>query len=66
MKKGSGIARSCRPEVFSKKVFLKISQNSEETYDPSLPIYSGVSRITHSSPDLLNQEKFYRIFNILK
>ena len=25
-----------------------------------------VSRITHSFPDLLNQEKFSRIFNILK
>ena len=36
------------------------------TYGPSLPILAEVSRITHSSPDLLNQEKFSRIFNILK
>ena len=35
-------------------------------YGPSPPILSGVSRITHSSPDLMNQEKFSRFFNILK
>ena len=33
---------------------------------PSLLILSGVSGITHSPPDLLNQEKFSRIFHILK
>ena len=31
-------------------------------YGPSLPILSGVSRITHSSPDLINPEKFSQIF----
>ena len=30
MKKGSGITWSSRPEVFSKKVFLNISQNPQE------------------------------------
>ena len=30
MKKGSGIAWTSRPEVFSKKVFLKFSQNPQE------------------------------------
>ena len=35
-------------------------------YGPSLPILSGISRITFSSPVLLNQGKFSRIFNILK
>ena len=35
------------------------------TYGPNLPILSGVSQITHSSPNVLNQEKFSRIFNII-
>ena len=35
-------------------------------YGPSLPILSGISRINFSSPVLLNQGKFSRIFNILK
>ena len=35
-------------------------------YGLSLPILSVISRITFSSPDLINQGKFSRIFNILK
>ena len=36
------------------------------SYGPGLPILSEASQITHCSPDPLNQEKFSRIFNILK
>ena len=46
---------------FSKDAYVFL-----EAYGPSLPILSGISRITHSSPNLLNQEKISRIFNVLK
>ena len=35
-------------------------------YGPSLSILRGVSQKNCSSPDVLNQEEFSRIFNILK